>query len=96
MKLDFINAQCRLADIFRQSAYTKFLLDYAASEDRIHALWCEILKEEEKLLTAAKDGYTTGMTSAKKGGEGHSAGLNKAKSACDEFLKVIEQVNPQY
>jgi hypothetical protein len=23
------------------------------------------------------------MTSAKKGGEGHSAGLNKAKSACD-------------
>ena len=50
MKLDFVNAQCRLADVFRQSAYTKFLLDYAASEDRIHALWCEILKEEEKLL----------------------------------------------
>lgn len=96
MKLAFVDTQCRLADISRQSAYTKFLLDYAASEDRIHGLWCEILNEEEKLLTAAKEGHTAGMSSAKKGEKAHSAGLHKAKSACDEFLKVIGQVNPQY
>jgi hypothetical protein len=33
------------------------------------------------------------MTSAEKGGEGHSAGLNKAKAACDGlfFSSVIRQ-----
>ncbi|KAJ7874938.1 hypothetical protein B0H14DRAFT_3550908 [Mycena olivaceomarginata] len=38
----------------REKAYTKFILDYAALEDTIRALWMEIKKEEQTLIEIAK------------------------------------------
>ncbi|KAJ7806923.1 hypothetical protein B0H14DRAFT_3483703 [Mycena olivaceomarginata] len=37
-----------------EKAYTKFILDYAALEDTIRALWMEIKKEEQTLIEIAK------------------------------------------
>jgi hypothetical protein len=34
----------------RENVYAKFILDYAASEDAIRALWMEIKKEEQTLV----------------------------------------------
>jgi hypothetical protein len=41
---------CDYLSTDRENVYAKFILDYAASEDAIRALWMEIKKEEQTLV----------------------------------------------
>ncbi|KAF9046296.1 hypothetical protein BJ165DRAFT_1141781 [Panaeolus papilionaceus] len=72
--------------------HTKFLLDYAACEDRIRKKWAKIYKEEEALEKFIRD---------RKKGEGEKydvaweeqvAGLSKMRTAYKAFQDIVKEL----
>ncbi|KAJ6537788.1 hypothetical protein B0H19DRAFT_1078910 [Mycena capillaripes] len=77
-----------------EQVYAKFILDHAASEDAIRALWTEIKKEEKTLVEIAKkqravnDATRMGMEKAQ------IAGMAQVKEACHETRRIIGTLLP--
>ncbi|KAJ7792146.1 hypothetical protein B0H14DRAFT_2932703 [Mycena olivaceomarginata] len=73
-----------------EKAYAKFILDYAALEDTIRALWMEIKKEEQTLIEIAKkqhaanDIIRTAMETT-----GYAA-LGQIKESCHAGRQVVD------
>ncbi|KAJ7818691.1 hypothetical protein B0H14DRAFT_2838533 [Mycena olivaceomarginata] len=82
------------ADDVRSTAYAKFILDYAALEDTIRALWMEIKKEEQTLIEIAKkqhaanDAIRTAMETT-----GYAA-LGQIKESCHAGRQVVDTLMP--
>ncbi|KAJ7303644.1 hypothetical protein DFH08DRAFT_54790 [Mycena albidolilacea] len=77
-----------------EKAYTKFILDYAALEDTIRALWMEIKNEEQTLIEIAKkqrianDAVRTTMETT-----GYTA-LGQIKESCHAGRQVVDTLMP--
>ncbi|KAJ7279693.1 hypothetical protein C8J57DRAFT_1303988 [Mycena rebaudengoi] len=77
-----------------ETIYSKFLFDYAASEDAIRALWMEIKKEEQKLLELAKK---LAAATAERGDlteKAQIAGMAQVREACYENRRIIDTIVP--
>ncbi|KAJ6453865.1 hypothetical protein C8R47DRAFT_242358 [Mycena vitilis] len=77
-----------------EQIYAKFILDYAASEDAIRALWMEIKKEEQTLIELGKRQHTANnaMNSARE--RGQIDGMGQVREACHETRRIMETLLP--
>ncbi|RXW17706.1 hypothetical protein EST38_g8148 [Candolleomyces aberdarensis] len=78
-----------------ETEYTKFVNEYAATEDRIYHLWSEILKEHLTLAALIQKKYDAGLTTAKGVEKQHISGLSKLKSSCQDFESIIGKMAPK-
>ncbi|KAJ7124049.1 hypothetical protein C8R43DRAFT_1031185 [Mycena crocata] len=72
-----------------EAIYSKFVLDYAACEDTIRALWMEIKTEEEKLLEIAKKQRAANASMLKVTEKSQIAGMAQVKEACFEMRDIM-------
>ncbi|KAJ7138225.1 hypothetical protein C8R44DRAFT_695352 [Mycena epipterygia] len=77
-----------------EAVYAKFILDYAASEDAIRALWMEIKHEEQKLVDIAKKQRTANEALRTTTERAQIAGMAQVKEACHETRSIIEGLLP--
>ncbi|KAJ7740445.1 hypothetical protein DFH07DRAFT_1064202 [Mycena maculata] len=74
--------------------YAKFILDYAAAEDAIRALWTEIKKEQDTLLDVAKRQRAANEELRKGTEKAQIVGMAQVKEACHETRSIIETLLP--
>ncbi|KAJ7753672.1 hypothetical protein DFH07DRAFT_510765 [Mycena maculata] len=74
--------------------YSKFILDYAALEDTIRALWMEIKKEEQKLLGIAKRQRAANEELHRTTERAQIAGMTQVKEACHETRTIVRTLLP--
>ncbi|KAJ6579377.1 hypothetical protein B0H10DRAFT_1962914 [Mycena sp. CBHHK59/15] len=77
-----------------EQIYAKFILDYAASEDAIRALWSEIREEEQKLLDIAKKQRAVNDELGPATEKAQIASMAQVKEACYDCRKIIETLLP--
>ncbi|KAJ7473784.1 hypothetical protein B0H11DRAFT_978728 [Mycena galericulata] len=77
-----------------EQVYSKFILDYAASEDAIRALWMEIKEEEQTLLDLSKRQRAANEELRKVTEKAQIAGMAQVKEACHETRSIIETLLP--
>ncbi|TFK27579.1 hypothetical protein FA15DRAFT_613700 [Coprinopsis marcescibilis] len=94
-KLNEALSQCagevRSAAESMEEIYSKFLLEYAASEDRIYHLWSAILKEHQHMEALIQNKIVAGTGSTKQCETRHISGLSKVKGACNDFESIMQQ-----
>ncbi|KAJ7154035.1 hypothetical protein C8R46DRAFT_1118513 [Mycena filopes] len=73
-----------------EKIYAKFILDYAASEDAIRALWMEIKKEEQTLIDIADKQRTLNASMRASTEKAQIAGMAKVKEACHDTRRMME------
>ncbi|KAJ7919634.1 hypothetical protein B0H13DRAFT_1868396 [Mycena leptocephala] len=77
-----------------EQVYAKFILDYAASEDAIRALWMEIKKEEQTLVEIAKKQRAANDVMRAATERAQIAGMAQVKEACHETRRIMETLLP--
>ncbi|KAJ7466024.1 hypothetical protein FB451DRAFT_1561294 [Mycena latifolia] len=77
-----------------EAVYAKFLLDYAASDDAIRALWMQIKEEEQKLVEIAKRQRAMNEELRKATEKAQIAGMAQVKEACHDARNIIEALLP--
>ncbi|TFK37651.1 hypothetical protein BDQ12DRAFT_685058 [Crucibulum laeve] len=77
-----------------EELFSQFLLNYAATEDKIVTLWSKVRQEQENITLLTERHHASSIKMSKKIEEGHIAGLSKARTACQAFQVTIDQVIP--
>ncbi|KAJ7648974.1 hypothetical protein DFH06DRAFT_1475956 [Mycena polygramma] len=77
-----------------EQIYAKFILDYAASEDAIRALWMEIKKEEQTLIELGKKQHAANNTMNAARERGQIDGMGQVREACHETRRIMETLLP--
>ncbi|KAJ7089037.1 hypothetical protein C8R43DRAFT_1244756 [Mycena crocata] len=103
----FVAAKAKLTNEISQAAgdvkntieateliYSKFILDYAACEDTIRALWMEIKTEEEKLLEITKKQRAANAAMRKVTENAQIAGMAQVKEACFDMRDIMGTLAP--
>ncbi|KAL0576038.1 hypothetical protein V5O48_005946 [Marasmius crinis-equi] len=70
-----------------------FIINLASEEDNIRKIWCDILEEEQKLLSFVETCRTNNDVTRKTAEELHIKGLSKIQTVCSEYQGVIDFVN---
>ncbi|RPD77064.1 hypothetical protein L226DRAFT_569275 [Lentinus tigrinus ALCF2SS1-7] len=65
------------------SAYDKFVLDYAQVDDQIRKLWLQLLQEQQKLLALSEKKHKTAVETDKEREKGQVKGMAIAKKAVE-------------
>ncbi|KAH9480698.1 hypothetical protein JR316_0007298 [Psilocybe cubensis] len=74
-----------------EELYSKFLLDYAAKEDKIRKLWSYIQKEEENLINLLEKRAKEDQEVVQKASVGQLSGLSKIRIACNASQMAIDR-----
>ncbi|KAF7353986.1 hypothetical protein MVEN_01085200 [Mycena venus] len=77
-----------------EKVYAKFILDYAAAEDAIRALWMEIKKEEQTLVDITRKQRAANDAMRLATEKAQIAGMAQVKEACHETRRIIGTVLP--
>ncbi|KAJ7038805.1 hypothetical protein C8F04DRAFT_1088560 [Mycena alexandri] len=73
-----------------EQIYAKFILDYAASEDSIRALWMEIKREEETLIEISEKQRALNGTMRITTEKAQIVGMAQVKEACHDTRRIME------
>lgn len=78
-----------------ETIYSTFVDEYAATEDKIHRIWSDILAEYHAFETIVRRKYEAGSGLAKDAEKQHLSGLAKIQKACEDCENTIATVVPQ-
>ncbi|KAJ7079297.1 hypothetical protein B0H15DRAFT_954152 [Mycena belliarum] len=77
-----------------EQVYTKFLIDYASSEDAIRALWMQIKEAEQKLIEIADRKRALNEELRQATEKAQIAGMAQVKEACHDTRTAIATIMP--
>ncbi|KAJ7189981.1 hypothetical protein GGX14DRAFT_701914 [Mycena pura] len=78
-----------------ETLYSKFILEYAAIEDTIRALWVEVKREEQVLVDIAAKIRASNDTARLATERAQIDGMAQVKEACYETRSIIQTLQPE-
>ncbi|KAI0742731.1 hypothetical protein C8Q80DRAFT_1190498 [Daedaleopsis nitida] len=78
------------------SAYEKFVFEYAQVEDDIRKLWMQLLQEQQKLLALSERKSKAARENDEERERGQVKGMAVAKKAVEDFGHLISSVEHSF
>ncbi|KAL0956295.1 hypothetical protein HGRIS_002452 [Hohenbuehelia grisea] len=73
--------------------FAQFVIDYAAIEDEIRRIWCEIRKEQQTLLILAEKRINLNTETGEEVEKGMVTGMARAKGACEDMEALSQSLS---